>query len=74
MLQKQVGQDELGILGKAIVKRELVEIHHEWTCSCCGFQFDTPGRVLDGLTLNELLLCLKTTREQEFARHTCVLH
>jgi hypothetical protein len=74
MWQKQVDQDELSVFGKDIVKRQLVEIHHEWTCSICGFQFYTPGCVLDGLTLNEILLHLKTMREQEFARHICVLH
>jgi hypothetical protein len=74
MWQKQVDQDELSVFGKDIVKRQLVEIHHEWTCSRCGFQFYTPGCILDGLTLSEMLLHLKTMREREFAMHICVLH
>ena len=74
MLQKKVDHDELSIFGKDIAKRELVEIHHDWTCSSCGFQFYTPGCILDGLTLNEILLHLKTMREREFAMHICVLN
>jgi hypothetical protein len=74
MWHKLLGQDELSIFGKEVVKRELVEIHHEWACSRCGFQFYTPGCILDGLTLNEILLHLKTIREREFAMHICVLH
>ena len=74
MWQRQLDQCARSNSGKDVVKRELVEIHREWTCSRCGFQFYTPGCILDGLTLNEILLYLKTMREREFARHTCALH
>jgi hypothetical protein len=55
----------------SIIKRELVEIRYEWTCSLCGFQFYNPGCVLDGLTLNEIVLQLKKMRERAFAKHEC---
>jgi hypothetical protein len=57
-----------------IMKRDLVEIRHEWTCSLCGCQFYNPGCVLDGLTLNEIIQHLKKMREQAFAKHPCLLH
>jgi hypothetical protein len=54
-----------------IMKRDLVEIRHEWTCSLCGRQFYDPGCVLEGLTLNGIILQLKKMREQAFAKHVC---
>jgi hypothetical protein len=55
-----------------IMKRDLVEIRHEWTCSRCGCQFYNPGCVLDGLTLNEIIQHVKRIREQAFADHVCL--
>ena len=74
MLQKQSEQDKRNTLGKDIVKRGLVEIGHEWVCSQCGYQFYNPGCILDGLTLNEIMLHVKKMREQAFAKHACRLH
>ena len=54
-----------------IAKRDLIEIRHEWTCSLCGCQFYNPGCVLDGMTLNRIVLHLKKMREQAFAKHVC---
>jgi hypothetical protein len=74
MLQKRSEQDSRIILGEDIVKRELIEIGHEWMCSQCGCQFYNPGSILDGLTLNEIMLHVKKMREQAFANHACLLH
>jgi hypothetical protein len=74
VLQKQSEHDKRNTLGKDIVKRELIEIGHEWTCSQCGCQFYNPGCILDGLTLNEIMLHVKKMREQAFAKHVCHLH
>jgi hypothetical protein len=74
VLQKQSEQYERNNSGKEIVKRELIEIRHEWICSQCGCQFYIPGCILDGLTLNEIMLHLKKMREQAFAKHACLLH
>ncbi len=74
MLQKRSEQDSRIILGEDIVKRELIEIGHEWMCSQCGCQFYNPGCILDGLTLNEIMLHVKKMREQAFANHACLLH
>ena len=56
----------------SIMKRVLVEIGHEWTCSLCGCQFYNPGCVLEGLTLDEIVLQLKKMRERAFAKHVCL--
>ena len=74
MLQKYSEQETRNILGKDIVKRELIEIGHDWTCSQCGYQFYNLGCILDGLTLNEIILHVKKKREQAFAKHACFLH
>jgi hypothetical protein len=74
VLQKQPEQDKRNTLGKDIVKRELIEICHEWRCSQCGCQFYNPGCILDGLTLKEIILHLKKMWEQAFAKHACLLH
>ena len=74
MLQKQSEQGERNTLGKDIVKRELIEIRHQWVCSQCGCQFYNPGSILDGLALSEILLHVKKMREQAFANHACLLH
>jgi hypothetical protein len=74
MLQKYSEQETRYILGKDIVKRALIEIGHEWVCSECGCPFYNPGCILDGLTLNEIILHLKKKREQAFAKHACFLH
>jgi hypothetical protein len=74
VLQKQSEQDKRNTLGEDIVKRELIEIRHEWACSQCGCRFYNPGYILDGLTLNEIILHLKNMREQAFAMHACLLH
>ncbi len=71
MLQKHSEQDTRNTLGKDIIKRELVEIGHEWFCSECECQFYNPGCILDGLTLDEIILHVKKKREQEFAKHVC---
>ena len=73
MLQKRSEQDKRNTLGGDIVKRELIEIRHEWACSQCGCRFYNPGCILDGLTLNEIILHLKNMREQAFAKHSCLL-
>ena len=72
MLQKCSEQDSRIILGEDIVKRELIEIGHEWMCSQCGCQFYDPGCILDGLTLNEIMLHVKKMRDQAFANHVCL--
>ena len=74
MLYKQSEQGRQDTLGIDAVKRELVEIHHEWICSQCGLQFYSPACVLDGMTLNGIILHVKTMREQAFAKHSCLLH
>jgi hypothetical protein len=74
VLQKQSEQDKRNTLGEDIVKRKLIEIRHEWVCSQCGCQFYNPGCILDGLTLNEIVLYLEKMREQAFAMHVCLLH
>ena len=73
MLQKRSEQDKRSTLGKDIVKRELIEIRHEWVCSQCRRQFYNPGCILDGVTLNEIMLHVKKMREQAFAQHACLL-
>ena len=55
----------------SVTERELIEVRHEWVCSQCAFDFYSPGYVLDGLTLNEIVQHLKNMREQAFARHVC---
>jgi hypothetical protein len=55
----------------SIMKRELVEIRHEWTCNLCGRQFYNQGCVLDGMTLNGIVVHLKKMRELAFAKHVC---
>jgi len=55
-----------------IMERELIESHQEWVCSQCGCRFDSPGCVLDGLTLVEIMQHLNRTREQAFADHVCL--
>ena len=74
MLQKQRNQDEPDTPGNSIVKRELVEIRHEWMCNQCGQHFCNPGCVLKGLSLNEIMIHVRKMREQEFAKHSCLLH
>lgn len=74
MFQKQSEQDERNALARDIVKRELVEVNHEWLCSQCGHPFYSPGCALDGMTLNGIILHVKKMREQEFAKHSCLLH
>ena len=56
----------------SIMERELIEIHQEWVCSQCGYQFYNPGCVLDGLTLNEIIQHVKRMREQAFTDHVCL--
>jgi hypothetical protein len=56
----------------SIIERELIEIHREWVCSQCGYQFYNPGCVLDGLTLNEIIQHVKRMRERAFADHVCL--
>ena len=55
----------------SVKARELIEIRHEWVCSQCECVFYSPGCVLDGLTLNEIIQHLKKMREQAFAKHVC---
>jgi hypothetical protein len=74
VLQKQSEQDKRNTLGKDIVGRKLIEVRHEWTCSQCGCPFYNPGCILDGLTVNEIMLHVKKMREQAFAKHSCLLH
>jgi hypothetical protein len=74
MLRHPPKQDDQGSLGKDGVKRELIEMCHEWVCSRCGCRFYNPGFVLDGLTISEIMRRLKTNREQAFTRHVCLVH
>jgi hypothetical protein len=53
------------------MKRELIEIRHQWTCNLFGYQFYNPGCVLDGMTLSGIVLHLKKMGEQAFAKHVC---
>jgi hypothetical protein len=53
------------------IKRELVEIRHDWTCSRCGYRFCTSD-CIDGMPLNEIVLHLEKIREQAFAEHVCL--
>jgi len=55
----------------SIMERELIEIRQEWVCSLCGRLFNNPACILDGLTLNQIILHLKKMREQAFAKHVC---
>jgi hypothetical protein len=55
----------------SVMARELIEIRQEWVCSRCGCQFYNPGCILDGLTLNEIIMHLRKMREQAFANHVC---
>ena len=73
MLQKHSGQAGRNTMEKDIVKRELIEVCHEWVCSQCRRQFYNPGCILDGLTLDEIVLHVKKMREQAFANHACLL-
>jgi ribosomal protein L37AE/L43A len=73
MLQNQSERDKRTASQKDTVRRELVEIHHQWMCSNCGFQFYNLGFVLDGMTLKEIVLHMKKMREQAFAKHSCSL-
>ena len=74
MLQKHSEQETRNMLGIDLVKRELVQIGHEWMCSECGYPFYNPGCILDGLTLNEIILHVKEMREWAFSKHVCQLH
>jgi hypothetical protein len=74
MLQKHREQATRNMLGLDRVKRELIGIGHDWICSQCGYQFYNLGCILDGLTLNKIILLMKKKREQAFAKHTCFLH
>jgi hypothetical protein len=74
MLQKHSEHEIRNTLGKDIVKRELIQTGHDWTCSQCGYQFYNLDCILDGLTLNEIMLHVKKMREQAFAKHACRLH
>ena len=74
MLKKHSEQETRNILGKDIVKRELIEIGNEWVCSECGCPFYNPGCILDGFTLDEIILHVKKMREMAFANHACLLH
>jgi hypothetical protein len=56
-----------------IMERELIEVRQEWVCSQCRREFYNPGRILDGLTLNEIIAHLKKMREQAFADHVCLM-
>jgi hypothetical protein len=58
----------------SIMKRKLIKICHEWTCSLCECQFYNPGCVLDGLTLNGIVLQLKKMQERPFSKHVYQLH
>jgi hypothetical protein len=58
----------------SIMARELIEIHHEWVCSQCGYVFFNPGCVLTGLTLDKIILHVKKMRELAFANHVCLSH
>lgn len=71
MSQEHSEQNTRNILGKDLVKRELVEIGHQWMCTECRYEFYNPGCVLDGLILDEIILHVKKMREQAFAKHTC---
>jgi hypothetical protein len=57
----------------SISSRELIEVRHEWVCSQCRREFYNPGCILDGLTLNEIIVHLKKMREQAFADHVCLM-
>src|SRR5579862_6401832 len=74
MLQKNSEQETRNMLGIDIVKRELVQIGHEWRCSECGCPFYNPGGILDGLRLNEMILHVKEIREWACSKHVCQLH
>jgi len=74
MLQKHSEQETRNMLGIDLVKRELVQIGHEWMCSECRCPFYNPGCILDGLTLNEIILHVKEMREWAFSKHVCQLH
>jgi hypothetical protein len=55
----------------SIMKRELIDVRQEWVCSLCGRLFNNPACILEGLTLNQIILHLKKMREQAFAKHVC---
>jgi hypothetical protein len=74
MLQKHSEQETRNMLGIDIVKRELVQIGHEWMCSECGCPFYNPGCILDELTIDEIILHVKEMREWAFSKHVCQLH
>jgi hypothetical protein len=54
-----------------VMERELIQIGHQWLCSRCGCKFYNAECVLTGLTLAEIMLRVRTMREQAFARHVC---
>ena len=74
MLKKHSEQETRNMLGIDIVKRELVQIGREWMCSECGCPFYNPGCILDGLTIDEIILHVKEMREWAFSKHVCQLH
>jgi hypothetical protein len=74
MLQKHSELEPRNLLGIDIVKRELVQIGHEWMCSECGCPFYNPGCILDGLATDEIILHVKEMREWAFSKHVCQLH
>jgi hypothetical protein len=55
-----------------IMERDLIAVRQKWVCSQCGYEFYNPGCILDGLTLNEIMLHVKKMREQAFAIHVCL--
>jgi len=55
----------------SVIKRELIEVRHEWVCSLCGHEFYNPGCDLTGLTLDEIIQHVKKSREKAFAEHVC---
>ena len=74
MLQKHSERESRSMLGIDIVKRELVQIGHEWMCSECGCPFYNPGCIFDGLTIDKIILHVKEMREWAFSKHVCQLH
>ena len=53
-------------------ERELIQIHHEWACSCCGSVFFYQGCVLDGPTPDYILQHWKQVLERSFTDHACL--
>jgi hypothetical protein len=71
-MDREVSPKERNEKMPSIMGRELIEIRHVWVCSQCGWQFYTPGCILDGLTLDEIILLVKKMRQQAFANHACL--